>query len=231
MSLAQDFNHFVERYQSGKSAQAATEETRSSRRYYGVRNPDMHVFLKQWSSENTLTYDQWLAEMQQLYNGSSVEECCFAGIVLAKYSKFRQQLPLNTLDKWLGQLEGWQEVDTTCQSTFTAKELLANWDEWEKLLISLANDDNINKRRASLVLLVMPIRKTPDTRLLDIGLSNIGKLKHEKNTMITKAVSWLLRSAINQHQAAIEDYVDKNEETLPAIAVRETRNKLITGKK
>lgn len=231
MSLAQEFKDFIQHYEGGKSSQAATEETQSSRHYHGVRNPDMREFLKQWSAKNKLTYDMWLTELESLYNGSAVEECCFAGMILANYSKFRQQLPLNTLDKWLGQLEGWQEVDTTCQSTFTAKEILTNWEAWERLLVDLADDDNVNKRRASLVLLVMPIRKTPDKRLLDIGLANIEKLKHEKNTMITKAISWLLRSAINQHRGAIEAFLDDNEDSLPAIAVRETRNKLKTGKK
>lgn len=49
--------------------------------------------------------------------------------------------------------------------------------------------------------------------------------------MITKAVSWLLRSMIRHYKQEVSDYVDANINTLPKIAVRETLVKLKTGKK
>ena len=135
------------------------------------------------------------------------------------------------LNTWLAQLEGWAEVDSTCQSVFTAKDLLADWASWQALLESLALDDNINKQRAALVLLTAPITQSSDPRILELSLRLINQLKGEKDKRITKAVSWLLRKGIKQHRLAIADYLDANADALPAIAVRETRKKLLTGKK
>ncbi len=72
---------------------------------------------------------------------------------LGYLSKLRKQIDIKSLDNWLGCLSGWAEVDSTCQSNFTEKELLENWNEWREFLIDLSKDKNINKRRASLVLL------------------------------------------------------------------------------
>ena len=150
---------------------------------------------------------------------------------MLRFPKFRSQLPLSRLDSWLGELEGWAEVDSTCQTVFSAADLLADWHGWEALLEALSLDDNVNKRRASLVLLTAPITKSADERILELSFRLIDRLKSEKDKRITKAVSWLLRKGIKQHRAAIADYLDANAESLPAIALRETRKKLATGKK
>lgn len=231
MTLADDFITYIKNYEGGKSGQAATDETISSHKYYGVRNPDMREFLKAWAANNQPNYNEWLAELDKLYEGHSVEERCFAGMVLAKYSTYRRTLPIETLDNWLGQLEGWQEVDSTCQSVFTLADIMADWTAWEQFISGLAKDENINKRRASLVLPILPIRKTDDARILNLVLGNVEMLKHETSTLITKAVSWVLRESVKQHHNSIRDYVEANADSLPAIAVRETRTKLKTGKK
>jgi 3-methyladenine DNA glycosylase AlkD len=66
----------------------------------------------------------------------------------------------------------------------------------------LAESGNINKRRAAAVLI-----------------------------LITKAVSWLLRNLVKHYRTEVEAYLRSNEGRLPAIAVRETFNKLKTGRK
>ena len=95
----------------------------------------------------------------------------------------------------------------------------------------LARDENTDKRRAALVLLTAPISQSPDARILELSLELIDRLKGEKDGRITKAVSWLLRKGIKQHRAAIAAYLEANAAALPAIAARETRRKLATGKK
>jgi 3-methyladenine DNA glycosylase AlkD len=56
-------------------------------------------------------------------------------------------------------------------------------------------------------------------------------LKGEKEIIITRAISWVLRSMVKHHRKALENYLKKNEKTLPAVAVRETKIKLDTGTK
>jgi len=199
---------------------------------YGLRNPDRREIMLTWiKAHKDLSYDDWLALCDSLYHGDSYEERCASQTLLDKYPKYRRQLPLSQLDSWLGQLEGWAEVDTTCQSIFTHKDLLSDWDAWGTFLETLSQDDNMNKRRASLVLLVRPVSKSDDDRLLKQMFANVERLKHEDHKLITKAISWVLREASRQHHGAISAYIDENADSLPAIAVRETRKKLETGKK
>lgn len=99
------------------------------------------------------------------------------------------------------------------------------------LLTAFTQDANVHKRRASLVLLTKPLRESDDPRLAKLAFANAGKLKREKDILVTKAVSWILRSLIKHHRAQVEAYLEAHADTLPKIAVRETRVKLQTGKK
>jgi 3-methyladenine DNA glycosylase AlkD len=132
---------------------------------------------------------------------------------------------------WLNRLEGWAEVDSLCQSNFSAEEALTQWDEWQRLLTELASNDNVHKKRASLVLLTKPVRDSEDPRLAEMAFKNIDKLKQNGHILVTKAISWLLRDLIKHHRQKVETYLKDNENTLPRIAIRETRTKLLTGKK
>ncbi|MBY0432537.1 MAG: DNA alkylation repair protein, partial [Cyclobacteriaceae bacterium] len=59
----------------------------------------------------------------------------------------------------------------------------------------------------------------------------IERLKIEKEILITKAISWLLRDLVKHHTKMVSQYISRNKNTLPAIAIRETLTKLKTGKK
>ena len=183
------------------------------------------------ASHKNISYDDWLALIDTLYHGDSYEERCAPPTLFSKYPRYRRQLPLEQLDAWLGCLDGWAEVDSTCQTVFSAGDLLADWEGWSALLTALAADANINKRRAALVLLTAPMTQSGDRRLLDLSLRLIDQLTAEKDKRITKAISWLLRKGVKQHRDAIAAYLDANTTSLPAIAIRETRKKLATGKK
>lgn len=233
MSLATEIRTFIQQYQPNpeRMAHAGPAYTGSSHSHHGMPVPVMRSFLRDALKKHPLDYKGWLAALHELYSGDSLEERLMAGMLLARSARFRRFLPLSLLDGWLGQLEGWNEVDATCQSTFTGAELLARWPEWEAFLRALAVDDNISKRRASLVLLVLPIRGSPDVRILSMALDNISWLKYERDKLISKAISWLLREGSKQHYEAVRDYLETNRADLPAFVVREVHKKLETGKK
>src|SRR6202034_3969802 len=111
------------------------------------------------------------------------------------------------LERWLGELNGWAEIDCLCQSVFTAEDLTANWPAWRALIERLATDPNINKRRAAMVLLNAPVRGADDPRFRDLALQVLDRLKGERDILITKAVSWLLRTMAARHRAAVEGYL------------------------
>ena len=208
------------------------EHLGTTRKWYGLTNEQSRAIALSFISANKdLSYEDWLALIDALYHGDSYEERCAPRTLFRKFPRYRRQLPLDQLDAWLGCLNGWAEVDSTCQTVFSDKDLLADWEGWTRLLKSLARDANINKRRAALVLLTAPILQSADARILNLSLTLIDRLKGEKDRRITKAVSWLLRKGIKQHREAIAAYVEAEAPALPAIAVRETRRKLATGKK
>ena len=82
-----------------------------------------------------------------------------------------------------------------------------------------------------MVLFCSPLSNVDDERLADHALVVVDRLKNEKEILLTKAISWVLRSMIKKYRRQLEDYLKKNSDTLPRIAVRETMVKLKTGLK
>jgi len=204
----------------------------SGHRMYGLSNPQKRGICKQWKEENNdILVDNFIDLLDSLFYGESYDEKTLAGLLLGYMTRQRKKINPEKLDEWLEELEGWAEIDTLCQSTFTAKEFLSDWKAWMGLLRKFRESENISKRRASLVLLVKPIREPGYQKLVDLAFENINHLKSEDDKLITKAVSWLLREMTKKYRQQVEDYLDENEDSLPAVAVRETRRKLETGKK
>ena len=154
-----------------------------------------------------------------------------AAILLGRRGTVRRQVLPGDVDRWLGQLNGWAEVDCLCAGIFTVEDMAGDWGGWMRLIRGLARSPDINRRRAALVLLTGPIRRSPDPRLAVAALGAIDVLRSERASLITKAISWLLRAMVERHRPAVEDLLDRSAPSLPAIAVRETRAKLVTGVK
>jgi len=205
----------------------------SRKKMYGIKIPILSRVVKDWVKEH---HNMSLKEYIDLLNslllfGYSHEEILVAGKLLKFLPQLRRQIEPTFLKNWLEVVEGWAEVDSICQNIFSAEEMLSKWNKWEKLISRFSLDMNIHKRRASLVLLVGPVRQSADERLLQLAFKNIEKLKGEKDILITKAISWLLRSLIKNHRKDVESYLSKYRQSLPQIVVRETTKKLLTGKK
>lgn len=178
-----------------------------------------------------ITNEQFLDLLNALYTGESFNERTFGTKLLASKREFRPLFTPERVNGWLGGLAGWCEVDSLCQSTFTAQDLLDDWGSWGKMLTKLSGDKNISRRRASLVLLCKPVRGSADLRLAGVAFENLDRLKGEKDILISKAVSWLLRNLIKHHRLRVKEFIAKNRDVLPKFVVREVENKLKFGKK
>lgn len=199
---------------------------------YAIGTDAQRKIIKEWTKKRTdLTQSQYTELLTSLCQGDSINGISVAGELLIFFPKLRRKVEPKYLDVWLNSVQGWAEVDSICQSKFSAADLLADWKEWKSLLTNLASNDNVNKKRASLVLLTKPVGDSADTRLADQAFSNIDKLKNEHEILITKAVSWLLRDLIKHNRQRVENYLKENMNTLPKIALRETNTKLLTGRK
>lgn len=82
-----------------------------------------------------------------------------------------------------------------------------------------------------MVFLTKPVKHSQDLRLSKLAFSLVDTLNQESSILLTKAISWLLRNLTKNHRQEVVSYLDSNKNLLPKIAVRETLNKLRTGRK
>jgi 3-methyladenine DNA glycosylase AlkD len=179
----------------------------------------------------TMKADGFQKLITSLVKGKSATEKMIAGMLLDLSTEEQRSFDPTYFDEWLSHVEGWAEVDTLCTGKYPITEIPSNLTTWKKLLLAFSKSNNINKRRASLVFLCSPTSKEANKALAKLGFTLIDRLKGEKEILITKAISWLLRSMVLYHKGMVSDYVKVNRETLPAIAVRETMVKIETGRK
>jgi len=199
---------------------------------YPITMPALRIIAKDWMrAHRALSADEFTAVLTELIEGESFTEKVMAGILLGYSSKTQRDFNPMLFDPWLDHLVGWAEIDSVCTGDFTVTQLPAHWPTWKKLILKLSKDPNINKRRASLVLFCSPLSRVEDQHIAGLAFQIIERLKSEKEVIITKAISWVLRSMIKHYRDSVSEYLDVNQETLPKIAVRETRVKLRTGKK
>ncbi len=199
---------------------------------YPISNPVLRSILKEWMKEHReLSVNDFTKILTSLFEGESSTEKSTAGILLDYATLVQKQFSPKLFDTWLNHVVGWVEVDTLCTSKYTSIEITSQWKLWKPLLIKFSKSKNIQKRRASIVLLCVPLRKPDNDELAEVALQNIDRLKSEKEVLITKAISWVLRSMINHYRKRVSAYLTENKTTLPAIAVRETMMKLKTGRK
>lgn len=204
----------------------------TSKLSYSIPTPLKIRIVKDWIKKHLyLRISEYTELLNSLYFGKSHDERAVAGKLLEFFPRLRKQLNPLLLKQWLNEAEGWAEVDSICQSNFSAEEILLNWNVWKKMITQFSKDKNVHKRRASLVLLTKPVWQSSDFKLSNLAFENIERLKREKDILITKAISWLLRDLIKKHREEVENYIGKNGNNLPKIAVRETRRKLLTGRK
>ncbi|HTX51504.1 MAG TPA: DNA alkylation repair protein [Caulobacteraceae bacterium] len=206
--------------------------TGSGHPFFNVGTPDLRRLARGWLAAHRQAPDaDVLALAGRLLLGEAYEEKVLGAIALALSRRAKALVTPAMVDAWLDHLTGWAEIDSLCASVFPADRMAADWAGWRGLIERLGGDANINKRRAALVLLATPTRTSDDPRFRDLAFQVVERLKGERAILITKAVSWLLRSMTARHGLAVAAYLEANAASLPAIAVRETRAKLASGTK
>ncbi len=190
------------------------------------------MVIKEWArNHGNISLEDFIILLDSLAKGESHQEKTSVGKLLEYLPTLRKRISLSHIDNWLQQVKGWAEVDSLCQNKFTVNEVLQQWTMWKPFLINLSQDRNINKRRASIVFLTGPVSYSANKQLSQLAFQLINQLKHEKHILITKAISWLLRSMVRHYREEVQKYIEQNMNKLPKIALREARIKLETGVK
>jgi 3-methyladenine DNA glycosylase AlkD len=197
-----------------------------------IATSELRKLAREWTRANkNMSKQDVLRLCDRLFAGKTHQEKALGAILLSYDSEVRAATTLERLERWLGHTHGWAEVDSLCSNVFKAEQVLEDWKSWKAFLNRLSRDANINKRRASLVLMTGPVRYSDDKRLSEISFALIERLKGERDSLITKAISWLLRTLTLRRKGEVSAYLKTNEATLPRVAVRETMTKLKTGTK
>src|SRR5258708_7505392 len=201
-----------------KSSQDSSNYSGTTHYSYGLTIPELRKIIKNWSKENkNISFNEFVELLNSLFDGNSKQEKKAPGHLFGIFTLYRSKINSELLNKWTSKLQGWEEVDSLCQSVFNANNLLENWSEWEKTIIKLSNSPKLEQKRASLVLLTGPVRQSNDKKLSNLAFQNIDILKKEKDILITKAISWLLRELVKHHKQEVEYYLNKNLKLLPKI--------------
>lgn len=199
---------------------------------YPIGAPVLRKIAREWMrNHRDLSATEFSAIIEAFVEAPSSTEKCMAGILLDNSTKDQRKFDPKLFDTWLDHLIGWAEIDSVCTGKYTITEITGQWKTWKPLITKFSKSKNINKRRASLVLFCSPLSSVDDGPLADHALSIVDRLKHEKEILITKAISWVLRSMERRYRKKLESYLRENSDTLPRIAVRETMVKLRTGRK
>ena len=77
----------------------------------------------------------------------------------------------------------------------------------------------------------MILNRRHETAVPQLTLKLVDAVAADRDPLISKAVSWALRELSKTHRDLVSSYVETNAVRLPAIALREVRNKLNTGLK
>ncbi len=207
-------------------------------KYVGTQKPSYHLntktmrdIAKDFVQSHSLSHEEYINLLDDLYYGKTYDEVLIAAFIIGRVKEFRQKLAPQKLHYWISNTHGWAECDVLCQMAFDSDDLLNTWSIWEETLKLFAKDHNVQVKRASLVLLTKSFRQSNDPRLIKVALHNLELLKSEKDILITKAVSWVLRAMIKFHKETVANYLQDNLDQLPKIAIREVKSKLETGKK
>lgn len=204
----------------------------TQKKVLGASTGNIVKIAKEVVKDKNIKVGEIIELLNTLFAGGTFEEHAVGGKIFTFIKpKIRSLIPFSVIEKWLAKARGWIEIDVICQSAFTGAEVQDRRADWEKTISKFASSDNISLRRASLVLQTKPAREIDDKKMRRLGFETIGKLKSEKEILITKAVSWLLRALTVCDKEEVSDYILKNESSLPRIAVRETLKKIDTGKK
>jgi len=199
---------------------------------YPITAPVLRTIARNWMRNNkSMEAEEFCHVVDSLIKGESSTEKVLGGILM-DYASFEQgSFDPGIFIQWLDHLEGWAEIDAACTGAYTIKQIPPAWSKWKTILKKLSKDEYIGKRRASLVFLCSPLSHCDDSDMAATAFQIIDTLRYEKEVLITKAISWVLRSMVRYHRKAVEEYVKNRQESLPKVAVRETITKLKTGRK
>src|SRR5258708_5194569 len=93
---------------------------------YNISNPIQRSIIKEFIKNHPdISFVEFSELLDLLFASNSHDEKSIAGMLIGYFKIFRNKIDPQILDIWLNHLKGWAEIDSLCQSNFTAEEMLS----------------------------------------------------------------------------------------------------------
>jgi 3-methyladenine DNA glycosylase AlkD len=168
----------------------------------------------------------WETAADRLWQRPLYEMRILALLLASRHQRDFRSSHWTLFTRWLKDAAGWAMVDVLCCEVLAPlliahPALVAKTDPWPR-------SKNLWVRRASLVAFCVPLRQG---LYADPAFEHAVALLADRDSMVTKAESWVLRAAIKHFRPRVEAFLEEHDDELAALARREVRTKLITGRK
>ena len=200
-------------------------------RMVGVRMPHIRQIAKDWKrAHRAVSYDELIPLVETLWDGDLQEERILAMELLQSDRRLIPKLDWDHFDRWRRRSKNWA-LNDMLGTRVLAPWMLAEPESRLDHLQGLIEDTDLWSRRLALVATCPINRGHTGLTIPELTLALVGRVKAERDPMITKAVSWALRELSKTHPGSVAEYLDREREALAAHVVREVQNKLRTGLK
>lgn len=223
------FKELLEKNADEKYQQGSITSTPTRLSTFGVRVPVLRKIAKDWVKRNKEISDsEFLSLLQALWKQPIFELRSLAQELLMANKKYWKKFDWKVGEGWLNDVDNWVHCDVLSWQIFG---FLVLWDKSHlKSLKSYLKKPGKWHRRAAIVSLLQLIRQKEINPEEVLGMTD--EIKNDKDPMIQKAISWVLREMVRVDNAtAVEKYLNQNRDKLAGYVVREVTNKLRTGLK
>lgn len=194
--------------------------------FYGAKVGDIRKLARGWVREHGDVDPTQVVDLcDELWHTTVREEILLACFMLDRNEKARDALTSQDFLRWLPFLDNWETTDQVGMLVLApwivaAPEL--RFGELEQLS-TIANPWG---RRLALVG-TRGLARTDDAKRYWPRVAKLVlQLASQREAAMPKAISWVLREYLRNCSAQVATFVERHRDELPAIAVRETRNKL-----
>jgi 3-methyladenine DNA glycosylase AlkD len=204
---------------------------KTSRPFYGARVGDLRSTAGGWLRGHRAADPAEVAALaDRLWRTGIREEQLVACFLLAGHRAALVATDPARVRDWTALLDNWE---TTDQLGVNVLGPLVALDPGARfpLLRSMAGDRHPWTRRIALVACTRLARADDPAELWPGVAELLLGLAGDPQAALPKASSWVLRSWLGPCPAQVATFVDRHQDRLPAVAVRETRAKLATGTK
>ncbi len=191
--------------------------------YLGVRAPEYRQLAREC---DCIPDGKWAAYTEAICKQPVYELRILAHLIAARHKREFMPGHWPLFQKWLGRCRGWALTDSLCCEVIghcivKFPALAAKTRFWVR-------STSLWTRRASLVSFCVPLRAGFSPRIV---FANTEALLADRDPMIVKAISWVLRESAKMHPNELSQFMREHESAIASQVLREVRTKIRTGTK